>query len=179
MNIAFTQGKEEMMLPASSVYVPSMGNKTVEDLLNELNFKVGVSDAYPHVQIKDSVVADDSTYSSQKIESIAGGNHTYSTDEQIVGTWIDGSYIYEKTVNLGQDVELVNGQWTDLPNTEDIQTNHQYLIQAFALGIGQNYKATRVIEVADDGGHGVLIGQPMRNGNDVINILVIQYTKST
>ena len=26
--------------------------------------------------------------------------HTYSTDEQIVGTWIDGSALYEKTINV-------------------------------------------------------------------------------
>lgn len=27
--------------------------------------------------------------------------HTYSTDEQVVGTWIDGKPIYEKTLNFG------------------------------------------------------------------------------
>ena len=27
--------------------------------------------------------------------------HNYSTDEQVVGTWIDGSTIYEKTVSIG------------------------------------------------------------------------------
>lgn len=33
-----------------------------------------------------------------------GGNssgHNYSTEEQIVGTWIDGSPVYEKTINFG------------------------------------------------------------------------------
>lgn len=27
-----------------------------------------------------------------------GGSHTYSTTEQAVGTWIDGSTLYEKTI---------------------------------------------------------------------------------
>ena len=26
-----------------------------------------------------------------------GGGHNYSTQEQVVGTWIDGSTVYEKT----------------------------------------------------------------------------------
>lgn len=37
-----------------------------------------------------------------QIESIVGGgSHTYSTTEQEVGTWIDGSPVYEKVVDLG------------------------------------------------------------------------------
>lgn len=35
------------------------------------------------------------------ISGISGGGHTYSTDEQEVGTWIDGSPVYEKVVDLG------------------------------------------------------------------------------
>lgn len=35
------------------------------------------------------------------ISGISGGSHTYSTDEQVVGTWIDGSPVYEKVVDLG------------------------------------------------------------------------------
>ena len=30
-----------------------------------------------------------------------GGGHDYSTTEQEIGTWIDGSTLYEKVVNLG------------------------------------------------------------------------------
>ena len=36
-----------------------------------------------------------------QISSISGGSHTYSTTEQEVGTWIDGSTVYEKVVDLG------------------------------------------------------------------------------
>lgn len=38
---------------------------------------------------------------STQIANIVGGGHTYSTDEQEVGTWIDGSPVYEKVVDLG------------------------------------------------------------------------------
>ena len=33
-------------------------------------------------------------------ESPLKNNHIYSTDEQVVGTWIDGSPVYEKTISL-------------------------------------------------------------------------------
>lgn len=28
-------------------------------------------------------------------------SHNYSTNEQVIGTWIDGSTVYEKTLNVG------------------------------------------------------------------------------
>ena len=51
-----------------------------------------------------------------QISSISGGSHTYSTDEQEVGTWIDGSTIYEKTLsvptNLSSDgVQIVDSNF--------------------------------------------------------------------
>lgn len=38
--------------------------------------------------------------------------HHYSTDEQIIGTWVDGSTLYEKTFDLGSNVDISNAQWT-------------------------------------------------------------------
>lgn len=36
------------------------------------------------------------------VRYIAGGNatHNYSADEQVIGTWIDGSSVYEKTIHI-------------------------------------------------------------------------------
>lgn len=53
---------------------------------------------------------------ASEISSIVGGSHTYSTDEQEVGTWIDGSTIYEKTLtvptNLSSDsVQIVDSNF--------------------------------------------------------------------
>ena len=35
------------------------------------------------------------------VETAAEEENTYSTDERIVGTWIDGSEIYQKVINVG------------------------------------------------------------------------------
>ena len=47
------------------------------------------------------------------VETAAEDERTYSTDERIVGTWIDGSEIYEKTIDCGA-----------LPNTTSKSVNH-------------------------------------------------------
>lgn len=51
--------------------------------------------------IADNVIGNNSTWSSQKISneisSITPGGAAYSTVEHAIGTWIDGSTLYEKT----------------------------------------------------------------------------------
>ena len=37
--------------------------------------------------------------------------HNYSTDEHVVGTWIDGSTLYEKTYDLGSNTNVSNDSW--------------------------------------------------------------------
>lgn len=47
-----------------------------------------------------------------------GGSHTYSTTEQIVGTWIDGSDIYERTVVV--DSAISQGNYATIISGENI-----------------------------------------------------------
>lgn len=51
--------------------------------------------------IADNVIGNNSTWSSQKISdeisAITPGGAAYSTTEHAIGTWIDGSTLYEKT----------------------------------------------------------------------------------
>lgn len=46
---------------------------------------------------KTTDTAGSGTWTSQGVPAVH-----YSTDEQVVGTWIDGSTLYEKTVNIGK-----------------------------------------------------------------------------
>lgn len=53
--------------------------------------------------IDDTATSDEKTWSSEKIETeILHNRHNYSLNEQIVGTWIDGSVLYEITVHTGE-----------------------------------------------------------------------------
>lgn len=42
-----------------------------------------------------------SNFASEISSIVGGGSHSYSETEQEVGTWIDGSPVYEKVVDLG------------------------------------------------------------------------------
>lgn len=44
-----------------------------------------------------------------------GGGHAYSTTEQVVGTWIDGSTIYEKTLFISA-LPSTTGDWVNYPH---------------------------------------------------------------
>lgn len=45
-------------------------------------------------------------------KKLSGEPHNYSTDEQIVGTWIDGSTVYEKTLLTPSAVTIAStGAW--------------------------------------------------------------------
>ena len=45
---------------------------------------------------------------ANKVASISGGKHTYSTTEQEVGEWIDGSTVYERTIYI-QTISIRDG----------------------------------------------------------------------
>lgn len=45
-----------------------------------------------------------------------GQKHNYSTDEQIVGTWIDGKPIYEKVLVLPELIGIMPNTWYIIPN---------------------------------------------------------------
>ena len=46
---------------------------------------------------------------------VSNNGHTYSTDEQVVGTWIDGSPVYEKTQYISALPSSV-GDWVNYPH---------------------------------------------------------------
>ncbi len=58
-------------------------------------------------------VQNDSTTDTYSCDFINENKEIYSTDEQVIGKWIDGKPIYRKVVELG-----------NLPNTSSVQINH-------------------------------------------------------
>lgn len=78
-------------------------SKTIIGAINELAQGSGQSlDTLNDVDIDSQTLADgqgivyDATEQKWKNGAVSGGGHTYSTTEHVVGTWIDGSPIYEK-----------------------------------------------------------------------------------
>lgn len=97
-------------------------SKTIIGAINELAQGSGQSlDTLNDVDIDAQTLTDgqgivyDATAQKWKNGAVSGGGHVYSTTEQVVGTWIDGSTLYEKTIitnssvtNADVDVDISN-----------------------------------------------------------------------
>ena len=77
--------------------------------------------------------------------SASGSSHSYSTTEQEVGTWIDGSTIYERTIELSSPAVTTANQWTTisgvtLTNEDIILKTDVYLSadRSQKIGFGKN-----------------------------------------
>lgn len=108
------------------------------------------------------------------IPSGGGSSHTYSTTEQIVGTWIDGRTIYEKTVT-GLTIALPahNGSWI---NTGIDATNVGAVIGAFCMDASGQYYPTQVVIFGASHTFGISF---QCHTNREITIIVLQYTKTS
>lgn len=98
--------------------------------------------------------------------------HNYSTDEQVIGTWIDGSTIYECTYDLGSDLTLQDSTWTDIGIS--VPTNANRCIKA--EGIQSDGTSTCIMASVTSTNITV---QSTKNSGDSIRYLTIQYTKTS
>ena len=109
-------------------------------------------------------------------ESGGGSGHTYSTTEQVVGTWIDGKNIYEITYNFSSAISVSYNSYTE---TTIDSSNIDNIISC--------------IGIHDDGTNfGTLIADPTRSSHTKLGLqtgrnggvatckkLILQYTKIT
>ena len=101
-----------------------------------------------------------------------GGGHTYSTTEHSVGTWIDGSIIYECTFDYGQDVPI-GTNWTALTNI--VIANVDRLIKV--EGVNDTYGYCYPLIGAHDAGY--LECKSSTSNDNGIRYFTVQYTKTS
>lgn len=102
--------------------------------------------------------------------------HVYSTTEQIVGYWIDGSPIYEKTVEMGSTVSLASNTWTNIDTlAEDIQP---IKMNAYAT-TGNGFVLVESLQVQFITGTKKLDALNTRSSATAIDSYTIQYIKPT
>ncbi len=98
--------------------------------------------------------------------------HTYSTTEQVVGTWIDGKPIYECTYDLGQDESVSSTAWFSTGITiADIER----VVNAQSINSGGTFYPVMVACSNDN----ISIEACRDNNMIAVRYLTIQYTKTT
>lgn len=100
--------------------------------------------------------------------------HHYSTNEKIVGTWIDGSTIYEKTWEFSSVLAIPSNTWAATSISTD---NINRIVDVKAMdNNGVHYPLSATKQVGSDNHIGVMC---YRNSQIGINYLTLQYTKSS
>lgn len=103
-NVGSGGGAEFSIDSASNSGMVGQGNDYFSVNLNGED-TVDLSLIQPNVYSKIKTVP-----TKEYVDSKAGGGSiTYSTDEQAVGTWIDGKTIYQKTITCAMPTDIVDG----------------------------------------------------------------------
>jgi len=103
-----------------------------------------------------------------------GSTHTYSTTEQVVGTWIDGKPVYERVYELPSTLSLASNTWTNVTSASN--ANMKAILKA--TGITTYGTLFDFFGAARDSGSYVRLLSTRPSGVD-INVLILQYTKTT
>lgn len=105
------------------------------------------------------------------ISGISGGNHEYSTDEQVVGTWIDGSVIYERTFEFQSQLTVSSSNWT----SSGISADGIEKIMGVELFGVSNYQGGGLANIQNN----VIMLQTTRNSDAYVKEFLLRYTKAS
>lgn len=111
-------------------------------------------------------------------QSGGGGSysHDYSTNEKVVGKWIDGSPVYEKTYDCGNNpVELVSNAWSNTP----IPNNNIGLIIDIKCIHANGTHFSFIAANTDNVSPGVVQVINVRSVNAWCRYFIIRYTKKS
>lgn len=114
-------------------------------------------------------------YGIQTSDEVKSDYHIYSTDERVVGEWIDGSTIYEKTVDVAQyNVTLVDSAWNNI----FALSNVDYLVQAIIHRNSPNVNRSLRFQANDGYIQGAASQQVTLTSLSALPV-TFQYTKSS
>ena len=138
-----------------------------------------------NISEENVISATDTTYTAGNNITIENGvisantsGVNYSTNEQVIGTWVDGKPIYRKTIYFPNGLLVQNNNWVSIGITAS-SLNIERFIKAFAMGSP---------ELAGGSGFNINVGNVNsnvsvycdRNGDTIfIDYLTFEYTKTT
>ena len=99
----------------------------------------------------------------------------YSTDEQVIGTWVDGSTLYRKSFITTQNLTVSNSQWTDTGFTI---TNGEVAVRAFMVRNTNTGQTFPVVAYIDNGSLKIEVCWSSQLSFPSGSIITLEYTKS-
>ena len=111
-----------------------------------------------------------------------GVSNNYSFDEQIVGTWINGKPIYQKTIVLTSSYTIPSNTWTNVINKGTYNLNNiEYIVNAVTMREGHKGYIGQIAYTANPSTDSYIKAQ-VTGGSWSIEVgtaITLQYTKTT
>ena len=104
-----------------------------------------------------------------------GSSHTYSTTEQVIGTWIDGKPLYEKIIT--GITYVAKASWENTGIT--IQNLDKVISCKFAQASGNLLYSFVDYFICRNGGNGAIEAWSTSSNQYTYGMAMVQYTKTT
>ena len=104
----------------------------------------------------------------------------YSTSEKIVGSWIDGKPVYQKTF-IFDNITLPTNTWTTISEVSATDMDNLFYaqgLQGTVTSSSRRIYGTRDIQATINGGAFKVLSNRANNSDDICG-LIIKYTKTT
>lgn len=126
---------------------------------------------YKNIQISAPQIRMDDVVYAQGQQGGGDSGHTYSTEEKVVGTWVDGTTIYERTIPVNLTIRT-----TTQVITSSVDISNMRLIVSM-MGNYTNTNDEGCFPITGYKYNGNLYAKAMEEA--LINYITIQYTKIT
>lgn len=103
--------------------------------------------------------------------------HNYSTNEQIVGTWLNGETIYEKTFDLNSNIEISYSSWTTLNGAQLNELGGIISAEGATETLG-TYTPFIATYTTQNGNKYIQLQTPRNSVRSTVRFLTLRYTKS-
>ena len=151
---------------AKEIYTNSQAQEELEitKMTNSIDEHVGGN--------RGNITLTDEEYAQFKA-LVAKNNGNYSTDEQIVGTWIDGKPIYRRVFN-NLNIAVQANKYNSTLNISNMNID---IVMPGTCGYSTSHGNFRVSYWDNKSTSGKLSCWPIHDGT--INIIILEYTKTT
>ena len=126
-----------------------------------------LQDAVSQAQVAITTVQEEISNLENKVNS----GHVYSTEEQVVATWIDGKPIYQRIIVLDNPIEFESNKWFTIDDSDFYDT----VISLYAL----DFNLLSMYPLISNTENNNLRGMQTRNTSISIKEVNVQYTKTT
>ena len=153
-------------------------NGQIREITNTNPKKVMLNgmDLNEQLNIDDSKITTGNVWSGAKVAEeieFVDNKNNYSTEEKVIGEWIDGKPIYRKVININA-INLNN--WGYIPETDNLSIKK--IINATAMGINDSFPdcvANLYARRYPNGNFGFIA----LDWSIIVTTIILEYTKTT